>query len=334
MKNWEYRAIILGALFATGLALPSVAHSQEPVGNNPRLGFVLGSDYQTGTLDDLINLHSISSVVSIDPQDNPSQILTARRLKTNDPASVTMMRVFSGSEDLSFDPNSDPKSTAVVYFKRVIEPALVKLGPDQKSFDLLVDSPNENFDSKGYSWETLDGVGKWSLFYQKLAELVDTNTMGSCVASIPVGNIPGGTTEEIGQTFSPYVDLIKNMTEKKLPIRLCYHSYTNDITKEDTGKYMEDHVVLLNSYLRQQLPDQSEFQWKWEITEAGLDGGWLDKGIAPQAYHDWYYRLYRDLSQQMGPDLDTINGFTLGASPDYWPTYDLNRILSLYKSGH
>jgi hypothetical protein len=259
----------------------------------------------------------------LDPQAVGAMREAMRDYKRRHPEGLVVVRVYQRTPEVHYRLEDDPAASADDFWRRVLEPAVQALSPeDRRRIDFL-EGPNESENTP--TWGGVEEARWFGRFWVRLAERIARAGLRPCVGSIPVGN-PPGTLDEIHAQLEAFVPALQ--AAKRWNGAWSYHAYSHRYTT-DPGEeiWYSLRYRLFYDYLRRRHPELATLPLI--LTEGGIDrgghprtDGWRARGDVEK-----FQRWLRWFDAELRKDLYVL-GVTLFqiGDPQGWWSFDLEPI--------
>ncbi|MBC7328022.1 hypothetical protein H5T87_07900 [bacterium] len=259
----------------------------------------------------------------LDPQASGDLKKAMKEYKAMYPQGIVVVRIWERTPNVHYSLNDDPVASAEDFWKRVLQPAIEALSPEERKMIDFLEGPNEGETTP--TWENIESARWFGKFWEKLAELIHKAGFRPCGGSIAVGN-PPGTIPEIWDKLEAFIPALKAL--KKYKGAWSYHAYSLEYsTDPNVEKWYSLRYRIFYNFLKKKHPDLANLPMI--LTEGGIDkagnpesDGWMARGNEKK-YQEWLKWFDEELKKDK-----YILGVTLFqiGNPEGWHSFDLEPI--------
>ncbi len=262
-------------------------------------------------------------IKALDPQASGDMRKAIRDYKTSYPKGVVVMRVWERTPEVHYSLEDDPIMCADDFWRRVLEPAVNALSPEERKMIDYLEGPNEGETTP--TWNSVETARWFGRFWERLALHISRAGFRPCIGSIAVGN-PPGTLEELRAKLEAFLPALK--AAKQYKGAWSYHSYSLAYsTDPEVEKWYSLRYRLFYDFLKEKHPDLANLPMI--LTEGGIDkagnpqtDGWQARGDERkfQEWLKWFDKELRKDKYIIGVTL-----FQIG-NPEGWSSFDLEPV--------
>lgn len=256
----------------------------------------------------------------LDPQANAEMREAMRDYKRRHSEGIVVMRVWEGTPQVRYRVSDDPVASAEEFWRRVLEPALKALPPEDRRLVDFLEGPNEGENTP--TWESEETARWFGRFSECLARRIAEAGLRPCVGSIAVGN-PPGSLEEMEAKLEAFLPALR--AAQRYGGAWSYHAYSLEYTTDEKVEiWYSLRYRLFYDFLRRRHPDLASLPLL--LTEGGIDkggnpktDGWRARGDGEKflAWLRWFDAELRKDEPVLGVAL-----FQIG-DPGGWWSFDL-----------
>lgn len=298
-----------------------IGFSPFPKLSNCKLGIHLIGRYTEGAKKIILSGPRVIKV--LDPQANSDMRKAIREYKASYPKGIVVMRVWERTPTVHYSLKDDPVTSADDFWRKVLEPAVNALTPEERRMIDYLEGPNEGETTP--TWESVESARWFGRFWERLARNISKAGFRPCIGSIAVGN-PPGTLEEIYDKLEAFLSALKAV--KRYKGAWSYHAYSLEYsTDPEVEKWYSLRYRLFYNFLKAKHPDLADLPMI--LSEGGIDkagnpqtDGWQARGDKGK-YEEWLKWFDREIRKDK-----YILGVTLFqiGDPQGWASFDLEPI--------
>ncbi|MCS7225140.1 MAG: hypothetical protein NZ959_11415 [Armatimonadetes bacterium] len=300
--------------------LPFLSFLSLPV-SDTKLGIHLIGSFSEGARKIVVEGPPVIKV--LDPQAIGPMREAMALYKKMFPNGVVVARIWEGTPRLRFQLSDDSEESANQFWHTVLQPALLRLSPEERQLIDFLEGPNEGENCP--TWESVESARWFGRFWVRLSRRISQFSLRPCVGSIAVGN-PPGTIEEIQAKLTAFAPALQTALECNGT--WSYHAYSLEYTTDPSvERWYSLRYRLFYECLSKTNPKLTKLPII--LTEGGIDragnpqtDGWRARGDVNtfQRWLEWFDQELKKDRQVIGVTL-----FQIG-DPHGWTSFDLEPI--------
>jgi len=118
----------------------------------------------------------------LDPQANADMLAAMRDYKRRFPTGLVVVRVWEKTPSVHYGLADDPVTSADDFWRKILEPALNRLTPEDRALIDFLEGPNEGETTP--TWHSVETATWFGRFWQRLAATIAQTGLRPCVGRV------------------------------------------------------------------------------------------------------------------------------------------------------